>query len=120
MIGTSFITDLHQAFRGNDHTWWTHSEMRLPVEETRNAFEIFISGKLLQNHMADGTLLGMDGGGKPYPVVPGDVTVRLNNWDKVRASILARTTVSGFGLGVSVTLLAAGLIRRFRGKDSED
>jgi hypothetical protein len=114
MIGASFMTDVYQAFKGDNRIWWTDNDMRLSLEEAKNHFEIYISGKLLQKHMADGTLTGIDGNGKPYPVVSRDVAVRLNNWDNVRASVLTRAMVSGFGLGVSVTLLLTGLIQFFQ------
>jgi hypothetical protein len=119
-IGSSFFADLNQAFRGNSGIWWTHDELRLPLEETKNDVEVYISGKLLQKHITDETLTGMDGNGKPYIVVSRDVVVRLNNMDKIRASILTRTTVSGLGLGVSLTLLVTGLIQVFRRRARKD
>ncbi|MEW6076435.1 MAG: hypothetical protein AB1724_01340 [Thermodesulfobacteriota bacterium] len=120
LIGSSFVSDLYQAYRGDNSIWWTHNDMRLPLEETKNNAEVYISGKLLQKHIADGTLTGLDAGGKPYPIASRDVTVRLNNWDKIRASILARTAFTGFGLGVSIALAAAGLIQIFRSGDKKD
>jgi hypothetical protein len=120
LIGSSFVSDLYQAYRGDNSMWWTHNDKRLSLEETRDSFELYISGKLLQKHITDGTLSGADKSGTPYPIASGDIAVRLNNWDKIRTSILSRATVSGFGFGVSVTLAAAGLIQIFRRKEKKD
>jgi hypothetical protein len=118
-IGTSFITDAYRAFRGDHRIWWTPHAMMLPVEETRGNFEIYIGGKPLQKHLSDGTLFSVDKNGKQYPIVSKDIAVRLNNWDKIKASILGHTTMSGFAFGVAITLLVIGLIQSFNhGKQS--
>ncbi len=87
--------------------------MKVPVEQTKDNFELYIAGRLIQKHLSDGTLLGVDNDGKQYPIVAKDVTVRLNNWDKIKAKILGHTTVSGFGFGIALTLLVVGLIQFF-------
>lgn len=114
LIGSSFITDVSRAFWGNDRIWWTHEVMKLPIEETVDRLELSIRGKPLLKHLADGTLLVVDTNGRHSPVASTDITVRLNNWDKIRASILAQTTWSGLGLGISLALLGIGLIQSFR------
>jgi hypothetical protein len=110
-IGTSFSTDVYRAFWGEDRIWWTPQALRLPIEETRNDFELYIAGESLRKHLAEGTLFSVGKNGEQYRIVPKDISVRLNNWDKVKASILTNTTVSGFAFGVSVTLLVIGLIQ---------
>lgn len=55
----------------------------------------------------------MDNEGKQYNVVPEDIDVRLNNWEKVKSSILKNTTMSGFGFGVCITLFFVGLVQSF-------
>jgi len=114
MIGSSFAVDVYQVFRGDNGIWWTNQASKLPLEEARGSFELYIQGKLLQKRLSDGTLFAVDKDGRQYPVVPGDIAVRLNNWDKVKASILADTTLSGFALGVAAALLVVGLIQYLR------
>lgn len=114
IIGTSFFTDVYRAFWGDRSIWWTNQAKRLSVEQTKDNFELYIAGKLLQKHFSDGTLLGIDNNGKQYPIVAKDIAVRFNNWDKIKATILGYTTMSGFGLGVVLTLLVTGLIQFFR------
>jgi hypothetical protein len=118
-IGTSFIADAYRAFWGDQSIWWTPLAMTLPVEETRDNFELYIGGKPLRKHLSDGTLFSVDNNGKQYSIVSKDITVRLNNWDKIKASILGHTTMSGFAFGVAITLLVIGLIQIFHhGKKS--
>lgn len=113
IIGTSFVVDVYRVFWGDHAMWWTHEAMRLPVEKTRDNFELYIGGKLLQKHLSEKTLFSADKNGKRHPVVSEDIAVRLNNWDKIRSSILTTTTMTGFGLGVATTLFAIGLFQYF-------
>jgi hypothetical protein len=114
VIGTNFITDVYRAFRGDHGIWWTPQAMRLPIEETKDNFELYIGGEPLRNYLSNGTLFSVDKNGTQYPVVSKDITVRLNNWDKVRASVLTHSTMSGFAFGVAVTLFVIGLIQVFQ------
>ena len=114
LIGTSFITDVYRVFWGDKNIWWTHQAMRLPIEETRDTFELYIGGEPLAKHISDGTLFSVDKNGKQYRIVYKDLTVRLNNWNKVKASILTYTTMSGFAFGVACTLLVIGLVQFFQ------
>lgn len=117
-IGSSYITDLYRAFLGNRDIWWTPQTMRLPVEATKNHFELYIAGKSLQNHLSDGTLFSVDKNGERYPIVSKDVTVRLNNWDQVKGSILTGASITGFVSGAMFALLLIGLIRAFYQRDN--
>ena len=111
IIGALFITDVYQAFWGDHSIWWTHQGMRLPIEETKDNFELYIAGEPLRKHISGGTLFFVDKNGNQYPIVSKDITVRLNNWDKIKTSILTSTTMSGFAFGVVITLLVIGLIQ---------
>ena len=113
IIGSSFIVDVYRAFYGDHGIWWTPNSMRLPLEETKDVFDLYIGGKPLRMRLSDKTLFSVDKNGKQYPVVSRDITVRLNNWDKTKASILTHTTLSGPALGAALTLLVIGLIQFF-------
>lgn len=108
-IGVNFGIQLHRAFGGNQGIWWTPKPMALNIEETRGAFELFIEDKLLQSHLADGTLMVARSDGDLHRLASNDVAVRLNNWHKVKASILAQALPSCFLFGVSLTMLVLGL-----------
>lgn len=114
LTGASLLTDMHLAFWGDHTIWWTHQSMKLPIEETKEDFELYIGGEPLWKHLSNVTLFSVGKNGKQYPVVSKDVTVRLNNWERVRASVLKRTTIIGFFFGVTITLVAIGLIQVFQ------
>ena len=119
IFGSSFAMNIYRAFWGDHTQWWTHQSMRVPIEKTTDNFEVYIGGKLLQKHLMEKTLFSTDNTGKQYPVVAQDITARLNNWAKIKASLLTMTTMSGFGLGVATTLFAMGLVQAVvRGKKS--
>ncbi len=108
-IGVNFGVQSKRAFSGDPGIWWTAKTMPLSFEETQKAFELFIDGRLLQRHLADGTLMIARSDGEHHRLEPGDIAVRINNWHKVRASILAQALPSCFLFGVSLTMLVLGL-----------
>ena len=114
IFGTTFFDNLYRAFWGDQTIWWTHQTMSLPIEETKNDFELYIAGTALNKHLSERTLMMVDKNGKPCPVVVKDITVRRNNWDRTKSSILADTTVIGFIFGASFTMMAIGLFQFFQ------
>lgn len=111
IIGTSFFSDVYRAFWGDRSMWWTHQATGLPIEKTRDNFELYIGGKLLQKHLSEKTLFSADSNGKQHVVSSEDIRVRLNNWDKTKSSILTNTTMSGVGFGIVITLFVIGLVQ---------
>ena len=114
--GSMLFTHLYQVFWGNEDIWWTPAQLRLTVEETRDRFQMTIGGKSLRKRLADGSLFAVDPGGAQYRVVSKDVGVRINNWDRVKASRIAFAAISSFGFGVSLTLLIVGLVQWIKEK----
>ena len=115
-IGTNFAVQLYRAFWGNQDIWWTARTMQLPIQDSRDKFKLFINGKPLQKHLANGSLFALDNNGERYRVVSKDITIRLNNWNKVKSSILANAIISGVAFGVIITVLVIGLIQVFAQK----
>ena len=116
-IGTTFAMQIYSAIWGNRDIWWTPRTMQLPIEDSRDNFELFISGKPLQKHISDGTLFALDNDGEQYRIVSKDITIRLNNWNKVRSSIFANAVISGVAFGIVITMLVMGLIQVYRQKN---
>ena len=114
IFGATFFENVYRAFWGDQTIWWTPQSMSLPIEETKNDFELYIAGTSLNKHLSARTLSTVDKNGKPYPLSAKDITVRRNNWDRTRASILADTTMIGFVFGVSLTLMLIGLFQFFQ------
>jgi len=112
--GSMLFTHLYQAFWGNETIWWTPPQLRLRVEETGDLFQMTIGGKALRKHLSEGTLFAVDPNGDQYCVVSRDVGVRINNWERVKGTILTGALASSFGFGASLAFLLAGLIERVR------
>ena len=115
-IGSSFFVAVYGAFYGNKDMYWTHQSLKLPLEATGNDFQVYISGKLLQKHLTENTIFVSENNGKQFPVVPKDVSVRLNNWNKAQARILTKAIFTGFAFGITLTLLIIGVIQTFTKK----
>jgi hypothetical protein len=119
VIGSQFAVQYGRALWGDRDIWWTPKAMALSLDETKRAFELYVCGIPLRAHLARGSLTAAEVGGKPHRVAPGDVTVRLNNWHKIQASLFHGAIPSAFLLGASITCLAAGLVQwRARRKES--
>jgi hypothetical protein len=114
IFGTTFFENVYRAFWADQTIWWTPQSMRLPIEETKNDFEIYIAGTPLNKHLSERTLTALDKNGKPYPVVSKDITIRRNNWDRTQSSILANTTFIGLVFGASLTMMLIGLYPYFQ------
>ena len=107
--GSQFAAKYIQAIWGNDGIWWTPIQMALPLEETKNDFAIFISGEPLRKYIDQGTLSATDNSGKPYQVASGDIKVRINNWNKTKASLLHWAVYLALAFGSCVTFFGIGL-----------
>lgn len=113
IAGTSFSVSMYNVFFCDRGIWWTHRDMRAAFDDTKNEFELFIAGKPLKKHLAAGTLFLTDENKKQNRIVSEDITARLNNWSKVKATMLIYTTITGFIFGISITLFAIGLFQVF-------
>lgn len=110
-IGTHFGLELYRAFWGNQDIWWTPRSMQLSIEESKGYLRLFIGGKSLQKHLAEGSLFALDNNNEQYRVVSKDLGIRLNNWYKVKSSILTNALLSGVAFGIVITVLVIGLIQ---------
>lgn len=117
-IGTKFATELYRAYWGDDSIWWTHQQMRLPLGRAENTFVLYIADKPLRGHLDEGSLFMVDAAGRQARVDPAEVSVRLNNWPRVKASILTWALISAFAFGCSFTLFVTGLIQVLTQKKS--
>lgn len=115
-IGSSFVIDIYRAFYGNDTVYWTHRMVKMPLAKTSGDVQVFIAGKSLQEHADHGTLIAINARGGHSPVAADDITVRLNNWHKIKAGLLTKMVWTGFALGINLTLLATGAVLTLSGK----
>lgn len=111
VAGFHFGVEYGRAMWGSRDIWWTPKSVAFPLDKTRQEFELFLSGELLQDHLERSSLSATDSNGKSYQIVPDDIEVRLNNWHKVKASFLNSAVFSAFMLGVSSTCLVMGVMQ---------
>jgi len=117
-IGINFVIQIYRVFGSNQDIWWTATTMPLTIDKTKESFELSINGKTIQKHLADGTLLALNDEGNQQSVVSGDISVRLNNWNKVKASILINALFSGVLFGAGITMFIIGLIQLLNRRSS--
>ena len=87
--GVHFGIQLYRAYGADQNIWWTARTMPLSIEETKDSFEFFISGKSVHEHLSNGTLMLADSDNNHVLVSSADIAIRLNNWHKVKSSLLA-------------------------------
>jgi hypothetical protein len=119
-VGSNFGMQMYRAFGGNRDIWWTPRELALPLEDTENSFSMNIGGRSIDEHLRRGSLFVRDSSGDEYSVVPRDVEVRMNNWFKVRSSILASAVLSGVFFGGAIALFIAGIIQVLSRKGEQE
>jgi len=109
-IGSTFTANLLEAFYGNKDIYWTHKSIGLSINDTNNDFQLMVAGKPIQKHLEDKTL-SVERDGVKQLIVSKDISVRLNNWDKVRSKKLIMAIFTGFLFGINLTLLIMGIMQ---------
>jgi hypothetical protein len=104
IFGTNLFVNAYRIAWGDHSMWWTHKDMQLPLEKANDNFELYIRGKLLQKHFSEKTLFSVDENLRQNPISSEDITVRMNNWEKIKSSILAK----------AIALLLFGWIQHFK------
>ena len=113
VLGPLFAAQFGRAVWGNRDIWWTPKTLALSLDETQADFQVFVSDAPLQDLVAQGALTTTDSSGKRHQVVAQEISVRLNNWHKVKATFLYSAIFSAFMLGLAVTCLMLGLVQVF-------
>ncbi len=111
IFGSFFIGDIYEAFYADTSIWWTPREMMLPLEKTRDHFEIWVNGTILQTRLENGSLYAVGDDGNQYRLVSKDIGVRLNNWSARQAEILKFALVRAFFSGACLALILAGIVQ---------
>ena len=119
ILGSALVAALIELYRGDPGHNWTHQAMRLPLSETRDTFEVFIGGELLQKHLERGAMMTAGPDGTPYKIMEEDIRVRLNNWPGRRADLAVRAIPEAFLTGLSIACLALGVGQRRQRKKTQ-
>ena len=83
--------------------WWTPRPMLVPLEQGQDRVEIYVRGKPLGPLIEAGQLRLTDERGASV-LTTGEVGLRFNNWDRVRADHLLMSLTSAAACGAMVTL----------------
>jgi hypothetical protein len=118
-VGSNFSVHMYRAFGGDQDIWWTARTMPLSVDEIKDSFELFIDNKSIHKHLSDGTLQVLLKNGNHKRIVSSDINFRINNWSKVKSSILTNSLLPCFLFSASLTMLVIGLIQVFSKKNSD-
>jgi hypothetical protein len=118
VFGSFLIGDIYEAFYSNQSIWWTHQEMKLPLDKTKDCFEIWINGQLLQTRLEDGSLYAIGADGNQYRVVSKDIGVRVNNWNSRQAEILKFALVRALITGACLGFIFTGIVQFFQERKS--
>jgi hypothetical protein len=104
-------SQLFRFFTQRSDIWWTPKPLAMPLAESTDRVEIYVRGELLQEQLrAQRLRVFTDGAAATVGV--GDVTLRFNNRDRVRAdqipTLLVAALVTGV-VGVFVVLSGLGI-----------
>jgi hypothetical protein len=99
------ISGVLPVFFQPDDIWWTPRQLALTPDEASGRVRILVADEPLTDRLAAGELLLVTPDG-PRPMAAGDIRLRLNNRDKVRAHALmaAMVPVAIAAVGLSVTV----------------
>ena len=84
--------------------WWTPHTMLVPLADGADRVEIYVHGQPLAKLLQTGHVQVLDEG-RPVSLGAGDVGLRFNNSDRVRAERLPRLLVSAALLGAAMLYL---------------
>jgi len=100
IAGIPLLTELTRP----RNIWWTPPSMMVPLAQASDRVEIYARGEPLGSIVSSGRLQVVDPQ-KTSTVKPGDVALRFNNWDRVRAERMSWLLVDAAVCGMMVTLL---------------
>lgn len=111
VFGTQVAVYYGRAIWGNSDMWWTSKSLALSLDETKEQLRLFLGDELLQDHIDRRSLSVIKPNGRTYKVASSDIKIRLNNWQKIKASFLNISVYAAFMLGVSNTCFVLGVFK---------
>jgi hypothetical protein len=111
VFGSNLAANLYEVFYGNQSIWWTPKKMMLTLDETKDYFELWITGKIFQSRIEDGSLFLLDNEGNQFRVVSKDVGVRINNWQSRQVALLKYAVINACITGACLAFVFAVIIK---------
>jgi hypothetical protein len=84
--------------------WWTPPTMAVPLTESMDRVEIYAHGEPLAALLKAGQVRIVEDGSTTV-LAPGDVSLRFNNWDRVRAAQLPGLLIPAAACGAALLML---------------
>ena len=106
LMGVLFVLTalpLVRALAQRNDIWWTPKAMALPLSESQDRVQIFVGDQALSALIEAGQLQVVEGG-NPRVLGAGDVRLRFNNWDRVRAARIPTLLINAAACGVLAVL----------------
>jgi hypothetical protein len=106
MLALFFVAavPLYRELSRRPDIWWTPRTMLIPLAESTDRVEIYALGQPLTALLQAGQVRIAEGGGMRV-MTAGEIGLRFNNWDRVRAEGLPVILVSTAGCGIAALML---------------
>jgi hypothetical protein len=99
--------------------WWTPHTMLVPLARSQDRVEIYLRGKPLRTLIQTGQSRLTDERGSSV-VMPNEVGLRFNNWDRVRAEHLPTSLGSAAAGGAMILLFILVATGRLTYRDDQE
>ncbi len=96
-------------FTQRSDIWWTPKALAVPLAESADRVEIYVQGQLLQEQLAAQRVQVLTERGSATLQV-GDVALRFNNRDRVRAEQVPLLVGAAFVIGVAGVFVVLGVL----------
>ncbi len=108
---------LYRELSRRPDIWWTPPTMLVPLAEGRDRAQIYARGRPVEELLEAGQLRLVEDGGS-RALTSGDIGLRFNNWDRLRAESLPPLLVSAAACGVAAFMFLLILTGRlaYRGE----
>lgn len=100
---------IYTFFHQRPDIWWTPRGLKVPLAESHDRVALYVGAAELDDLVAAGRLR-LQRDQAPSPVTLNDVSMRFNNWDRVRAQQIPALLISGGTAGAAAALLLVGII----------
>ena|SRR5437870_1172809 len=94
---------LYREWSRRTDIWWTPHAMLVPLAESTDRVEIYARGQPLAALLQAGQVRIAEDG-RTSGLMPSDIGLRFNNWDRVRAERLPALLVSAAGCAVAALM----------------
>jgi hypothetical protein len=110
---------LYRELSGRSDIWWTPRTLLVPLADSKERVEIFARGKSLAILLQTGQLRIADDGASSV-LATGDIGLRFNNWDRVRAERLPLLLGYAAACGITACLFVLVLTGRIAFRAERD